>query len=76
MFSEARKLKLIEAILKIDADSSVLIEMETVLSEKALKRPTENRFKELSGIWTKEDGDEMTKTIDDACENIDVNDWK
>ncbi len=62
MSSEARKIHLIEEVLKIK-NEAILIELEAVL-EKAVKvevkRPSARDF---SGVWSKEDAALIEKVI-------------
>ncbi|MGZ3839607.1 MAG: hypothetical protein ACXVMS_10460 [Flavisolibacter sp.] len=74
MQGEARKLHLIEEILKID-DEAVLAEMETLISNKmyAVKGRS---FADFAGIWSAEEADEMKRIIEESCEQINPDDWK
>jgi hypothetical protein len=69
MNGEAKKLHLIEEILKIENDV-VLEEVETVISKNKLHVAGSKNFKEFDGIWTATEADEMTKVIEDICEQI------
>ena len=77
MISEARKLHLIEELLKTKSDK-VLAEVEAVL--KGRKRPTvaEKTFSahEFSGIVSAEDAALMETAIEEGCEQIHPDDWK
>jgi hypothetical protein len=75
MYGEAKKLHLIEEILKIENDS-VLDEVENVISKSKLHAIGRKSFKEFSGIWTAEEADEIKKIIEDSCEQINPDDWK
>lgn len=74
MYGEARKLYLIEEILKIE-DEAVLAEVESLISSKmhAIKRRS---FKDFAGIWTEEEANEMKRIIEESCEQINPDDWK
>lgn len=77
MYSEARKIHLLEEVLK-EKDEAVLIELETVL-EKARKKAVEEKkpsIYDFVGIITKEEADEMKKAIEETCEIIHPDDWK
>ncbi len=72
MFSETRKLNLIEKVLKVDNEEK-LATLETVLKkpsivEKSLKSP----FTALSGIWSKEEANEIEKAISESCEQLNL----
>lgn len=76
MFSEARKLHLMEEVLKIK-NENILIEMELLL--KKLKRPQERQkqsARDFSGIWDKADAQLIEKAIEEGCETINPDDWK
>lgn len=75
MNAEARKLHLIEAILKVE-DEALLNEVENLL-EKAEARPVERkRPEDFAGIWTEEEAEEIKRSIEESCEQIDPDDWK
>lgn len=75
MYGEAKKLHLIEEILKIENDA-VLDEVEDVISKNKLRSITGTGFKEFSGIWSVEEADEIKRIIDESCEQINPDDWK
>lgn len=76
MYSEARKMHLIEEVIKVK-NEAVLIELEGVLKkaaqEKQLSRPSAH---DLIGLWSKEDAELIEKAIEDGCEQIHPDDWK
>jgi len=75
MYSEARKIHLIEEMLKIKSDA-VLIEIETILNSynrTAEKKPS---IYDFVGIISREAANEMKQAIAETCEIIDENDWK
>lgn len=69
MYGEAKKLHLIEEILKIENDA-VLEEVEIVISKSRMDVVNRKRFKEFVGIWTNEEADEIKRTIDESCEQL------
>jgi hypothetical protein len=76
MSSEARKLHLIEEVLKLK-NEAVLIELEAVLKRAGLP----NEYMRLSahdllGVWSKEDAALIEKAIEEGCEQIHPDDWK
>lgn len=75
MYGEAKKLHLIEEILKIENDA-VLDEVENVISKNKLHSIRGMGFKEFSGIWSVEEADEIKRIIDESCEQINPDDWK
>jgi hypothetical protein len=76
MFTEARKIQLIEEVLKT-TDESTLARLEIVLkkSSKLSKSKTRSAH-DFSGIWTKKDAALIEKAIEDGCEQIHPDDWK
>ncbi len=75
MNGEARKLHLIEALLK-ETDDAVLSEIEKALTKSGLKAVTNKRFSELSNTISKEEAEEMERVIEEGCEQINPDDWK
>jgi hypothetical protein len=77
MYLEAKKLHIIEEILKIDSDTA-LSALETFIkkSKKDENLKANSSIREFSGIWSKEEADEIEKIIADSCENIHPDDWK
>jgi protein-disulfide isomerase len=75
MSGEARKLHLIEAILKIE-DEAVLSRIETLLNTDEPAPATRKTFKDFAGIWTDEEADEIKKHIEEGCGQIDPDEWK
>lgn len=76
MYSEARKMHLIEDLIKVK-NEAVLIEIESVLKraaqEKQVGRPSAHDF---VGMWSKEDAEAIEKAIEEGCEQIHLDDWK
>ncbi|WP_315821288.1 hypothetical protein [Paraflavitalea speifideaquila] len=75
MYGEAKKLHLIEEILKIENDA-VLDEVDNVISKSKLHSVERKSFKEFSGIWSSEEADEMKRIIEESFEQINPDDWK
>jgi hypothetical protein len=76
MFTEARKIHLIEAVLKV-SNEAVLVELETVIK----KMPAKLEKKKVSahdflGVWSKKDAALIEKAIQESCEQIHEDDWK
>jgi hypothetical protein len=72
MYAEAKKLHLIEELLKVDSDA-ILAELETVLSKSKLRS---HNFKNFVGILSTEEVDELERNIEEGCEQINDDDWK
>lgn len=75
MYGEAKKLHLIEEILKIENDA-VLEEVETVISRSKLQAVTRRSFKSFAGMLSDQEADELEKIIEEGCEQIHPDDWK
>lgn len=75
MYGEAKKLYLIEAILKIENDA-ILEEVEAVITRNKLQIAGRKSFKNFAGIWTSAEADEITRIIEESCEQINPDDWK
>ena len=75
MSGEARKLQLIEALLKVE-DETTLMAVENLLNRSEQKSVAARTLDELSGIWTEEEADEMKRIIEEGCEQIHPDDWK
>ncbi len=78
MYSEARKINLLENVLKV-TDETTLIKLETVLKKskttttKIEKKPS---IYDFVGILTKKESDGMKKAIEETGEQINPDDWK
>ncbi|HMR83491.1 MAG TPA: hypothetical protein PKE30_10180 [Niabella sp.] len=79
MHSETRKLHLIEEVLKISSETTLLA-LEDFLNRMKSKNKAQSTgnssFAEFSGIWSKEEADEISRIIEDTCETINPDDWK
>lgn len=76
MFTEARKLHLIEEVLKI-GDEHTLSVLEAILKKTAIHEDSsENPFTALSGIWSEEEALEIETAISENCEQVNRDDWK
>ena len=77
MYSEARKLHVIEEVLKVKSEAT-LSAIENLLkrSENAKSAKKGSSFKDFSGIWSQEEANEIEKIIAESCETIHPDDWK
>jgi hypothetical protein len=75
MYGEAKKLHLIEEILKIE-NEAVLDEVNNVISKSKLHAVETKSFKKFSGIWSTSEADEMKRIIEESFEQINPDDWK
>jgi len=74
MYSEARKLHLIEEVIKLQSDDA-LIQIERILKLASNKRPKQSSA-QLAGKISKEDLELMDRAIEEGCEQINPDDWK
>lgn len=76
MYGEARKLHLIQAILKID-NEAILTAIETIVDKGAnANKVVKARFSDLLGSLSEEEAEAMKKIIADNFERINPDDWK
>jgi hypothetical protein len=75
MYGEAKKLHLIEEILKIE-DEAVLAEVETVITRNKIHAVNRRSFKDFAGIMSDEEAGELERIIEEGCEQIHPDDWK
>jgi len=77
MYSEAKKLHIIEEVLKINNDAT-LSALENFM-KKSIKdgnKGEASNFSEFSGIWSKDEAEEIERIIAESCENIHPDDRK
>ena len=74
MYTDSRKIHLIEAIIKTE-DENTLTQIEQVI-EKTAKQGQKKSAKDFAGIWSKEDAELIEKAIEEGCEQINPDDWK
>ena len=75
MSGEARKLHLVEAILKVD-DEALLTRVESVLARNEMKPVVKKSWKDLTGFLSEEEANEWIKNIEEGCEQINPDDRK
>lgn len=76
MYSEARKLHLIEELIKTKSDS-VLTEIEAVLTKGiAAHKNKKASAHDFLGVISKKDIKLMDSAIQEGCEQINEDDWK
>jgi len=73
MYLEARKIHLIEKVLKVE-NEHILIELETVFN-RDIDISNKPGIDDFVGIISKEEAAEMLQAIAQTCENIDSNEW-
>ena len=78
MFTEARRIHLLEDVLKI-TNESTLVELETIVKKTkkkaALKKKKLNIY-DYFGILSNKEATKMKKVISETCEQIDADAWK
>lgn len=76
MYSEARKLHLIEELLKVKSES-IWISLENVLKKNSEKIADEKHsIYDFVGILSDREAKDMKAAIAEACETINEDDWK
>ena len=76
MLTEARKLHIIEAVLKTDNDTT-LKAIEAIVEKGNQESPyTKGKFSDLLGVLTHEEAEAMKQVIEESCEKINPDDWK
>jgi hypothetical protein len=75
MYADAKKIHLIEEILKIETDDA-LIAVEEVLKAYNSKAASRKSFKDFAGILTQEEAEKLELIIEQGCETIHTDDWK
>lgn len=76
MDSEARKINLLEKVLKV-SNEATLIELEKVLEKSEMKKKKQSfSAHDLLGVISKKDAALMSKAIEESCEQIHPDDWK
>lgn len=78
MYTDRKKIQLIEDLLKVDNEST-LKQVEAILnrSEKKSSRKTKKKSAhEFLGVWTKRETTLIEKAIAEGCEQIDEDGWK
>jgi 6-phosphogluconate dehydrogenase len=76
MFNEARKIQLIEEVLKA-SDESTLTLVEAIFKKTAKKKTGKPKSAHsFSGIWSKKDVSLIEKAINSGCEQIHPDDWQ
>ena len=75
MFGEAKKIHIIEELLKIE-DAHILQEVENILLSHSAKSGEVKKFASFAGSLTDVEVDELENIITEGCEKINTNDWK
>ena len=76
MFKEARKIQILEDVLKV-SNEATLVALETVLNRSKKKNDRKAlSAHEFSGLWSKKDAALIEQAITASCEQIHDDDWK
>lgn len=78
MFTEARRIHLIEEMLK-ETNENTLIEVEKILGQTKKKVSTKEKkssIYDFVGIMTKKEASQMKKAVTETCEKVNPDDWK
>jgi hypothetical protein len=75
MYSESRKIQLIEEVLKVENDS-ILSKLENVLKNSRAAKEKKRTIYDFVGIISNKEAQEMKKVIKETSETIHPDDWK
>ena len=75
MYSESRKLHIIEDVLSTD-NEVVLTQVELLLKQAKNTTTQVGSLAEFSGIWTEEEAGEISRIIEASCGTVNPEDWK
>ncbi len=76
MYSEAKKLHLIEEVIKIKSEA-VLMEIEAVVNKTLrAKKSKKTSAHDFLGLLSEKDASLMDAAIEEGCEQINPDDWK
>lgn len=74
MHTEARKIQIIQEVLKIESEAT-LDKLESFL-RKRKKAKAKKNISDFVGVLSPKEAQQMEQAIKDTCETIDENDWK
>jgi hypoxanthine-guanine phosphoribosyltransferase len=75
MYSESRKILLIEDVLKVENDS-ILSKLENILKNSRVAKVKKKSIYDFVGIISNKEAQEMKKIIKETSETIHPDDWK
>ena len=75
MYSESRKIQLIEDVLKVDNDS-ILSKLKNVLKNSRATKDKKKTIYDFVGIISNKEAQEIKKAIKETSETIHIYDWK
>ena len=77
MYSDAKKLHIIEEILKIKSEATLSALQRVLKKSQSDDTPLKTHsLNDFFGIWSKDEAEEMERIIAESCENIHPDDWK
>jgi hypothetical protein len=75
MYAEARKIHLIEEMLKVD-DDATLTQLEAVLKNTKRVKAKKRNIYDFMGVFNKKETAQIRKAIAETSETIHPDDWK
>ena len=75
MFTESRKIQIIEEVLKVK-NEGILNELDAVLKKSKQTKGKKLSAHDFVGLWSKKDATLIEKAIEEGCEQIHPDDWK
>jgi UDP-glucose 6-dehydrogenase len=75
MYAESRKIHLIEEVLKV-TNEGTLVALETVLKKSKKAKSKKLSIYDFVGILTKKESGDMRKAIKETAEIINPDDWR
>jgi hypothetical protein len=75
MYTESRKIQLIEQVLKLK-NETILTELEAILGKAKNAKPSKKSAHDFVGLWDKKDAILIEKAIEEGCEQIHADYWK
>jgi hypothetical protein len=72
---QTKKLHFIQEILALK-NEKIIDKLESILKKERLKEAQKPSVYNLLGVISEEEGEQMKKEIEAACENIHDEDWK
>ncbi|RYE41715.1 MAG: hypothetical protein EOP48_23785 [Sphingobacteriales bacterium] len=75
MYTEARKLHLIEEMIKLKSEKA-LMQIESILKSYSMNKAGRPSAHEFIGKISKKDITLMENAIEEGCEQINQDDWK
>jgi len=75
MFTEVRKMHLIEDVLKVNNEAT-LAALESVLKKSKPAKKKQLSIYDFVGVLSKKESSQMKKAIKETCETINEDEWK